>query len=96
MEEKETEEKKTEDKLMRMIERDKFEEIESKIKPTAFKYCKSNSLLIGMKVRSYFCVFVFFFVRSMYKILSPVKALRGNKILVTILELTKAKVNVES
>jgi len=51
----------TEEELMCMIKRDKFEEIESKIKPTAFKYCASNSLLIAMKVRSYFCVFVFFF-----------------------------------
>ena len=43
-----------EDKLLLLIKRGKFEEIESKIKPTAFKYCESNSLLMGMKVCSYF------------------------------------------
>ena len=47
-------EMKNEDNLLRKIRHGKFEEIESKIKPRAFKYCESNSLLMGMKVRSYF------------------------------------------
>ena len=44
----------SDDNLLGIIKRGKFEEIESEINPTAFKYCESNSLLMAMKVRSYF------------------------------------------
>jgi len=40
----------SDDNLLGIIKRGKFEEIESEIKPTAFKYCESNSLLMAMKV----------------------------------------------
>ena len=45
-------EKKFEDDLMQTIKNGKFDEIESKITPRAFKYCESNALLMGMKVGS--------------------------------------------
>ena len=41
-----------EDHLLNKIEEGNFEVIESVMKPAAFKYCKSNSLLMGMKVGS--------------------------------------------
>ena len=43
-------------KLMSIVERGRFQEIESKLKPSALMYCQSNSLIMGMKVRDYFCV----------------------------------------
>ena len=42
--------------LMAMIKGGKFEEIESKLKPSAFMFCETNSLVMGMKVCGYFCV----------------------------------------
>ena len=48
--------KKTENDLLGKIKHGKFEEIENEIKPEIFKDCKSNSLLMGMKVRSYLVV----------------------------------------
>ena len=48
----------SEGNLLRMIKRSKFEEIESKIKPTAFKYCESNSLVMSMKVSGYFRIYL--------------------------------------
>ena len=41
---------------MAMIKCGKFEEIESKLKPSAFMFCETNSLVMGMKVCGYFCV----------------------------------------
>ena len=49
---KRSKEKKLEDSLLQTIKRGKFEEIEREIKPKKLKYCESNSLLMGMKVRS--------------------------------------------
>ncbi|KAJ7386822.1 hypothetical protein OS493_006852 [Desmophyllum pertusum] len=43
-------EKKLEDHLLQTIKKGEFEEIENEIKPRAFKYCESNSLVMGMKV----------------------------------------------
>ena len=43
-------------KLMNIVEWGRFQEIESKLKPSALMYCQSNSLIMGMKVRGYFCV----------------------------------------
>ena len=48
--------KENEFELMAMIKGGKFEEIESKLKPSAFMFCETNSLVMGMKVCGYFCV----------------------------------------
>ena len=60
--------------LMAMIKGGKFEEIESKLKPSALMYCQSNSLIMGMKVSGYFCVPGLRQVVCAY-LLGPVKAL---------------------
>ena len=48
--------KENEFELMTIIKGGKFEEIESKLKPSAFMFCETNSLVMGMKVWGYFCV----------------------------------------
>ena len=47
-----SEKKEFEDKLMDIIDNGGFEEIEENITPQAFEKCKSNSLEMGMKVRT--------------------------------------------
>ena len=47
-----SEEKEFEDKLMDIIDNGGFEDIEQNITPQAFQKCKSNSLEMGMKVRT--------------------------------------------
>ena len=48
--------KKNELELMTIVKDGKFQEIESKLKPSALMFSQSNSLIMGMKVRGYFCV----------------------------------------
>lgn len=50
-------EKEIEFELMRVIKEEAFEEIERKLKPSALKYCESNTLVMGMKVHVFFFVF---------------------------------------
>lgn len=45
-----TQEKENEFELMRVIKEEAFEEIERKLKPSALKYCESNTLVMGMKI----------------------------------------------
>lgn len=52
--------KEIEFELMRVIKEEAFEEIERKLKPSALKYCESNTLVMGMKVRVFFFFFPFF------------------------------------
>ena len=47
-----SEKKDFEDKLMDITDNGGFEEIEQNITPQAFQKCKSNSLEMGMKVRT--------------------------------------------
>lgn len=76
-----TQEKENEFELMRVIKEEAFEEIERKLKPSALKYCESNTLVMGMKVRVFFFVFFFpFFVPGLRQVvcaylLGPVKGL---------------------
>lgn len=76
-----TQEKENEFELMRVIKEESFEEIERKLKPSALKYCESNTLVMGMKVRVFCFVFVFpFFVPGLRQVvcaylLGPVKGL---------------------
>ena len=66
--------KKNELELMTIVKDGKFQEIESKLKPSALMYCQSNSLIMGMKVSGYFCVPGLRQVVCAY-LLGPVKAL---------------------
>lgn len=73
-----TQEKENEFELMRVIKEEAFEEIERKLKPSALKYCESNTLVMGMKVRGFF--FFPFFVPGLRQVvcaylLGPVKGL---------------------
>lgn len=45
-------EEELEDFLLNTLKEGNFEAIERVMKPATFKYCKSNSLLMGMKVGS--------------------------------------------
>ena len=42
--------------LITIIKGGKFQEIESKLKPSSLMYCMCSSLVMGMKVCVYFCV----------------------------------------
>ena len=76
---------------MDKIKHGKFEEIENDVKPRALKYCKSNALLMGMKVRIFMCVYVsvfFFFFQDegeQYAQLLQGLNKKGNKLLMNAL-----------
>lgn len=74
-----TQEKENEFELMRVIKEESFEEIERKLKPSALKYCESNTLVMGMKVRVFCFVFVFPFFCSRIKASSMCVSTRPSK-----------------
>ena len=48
--------KENEFELMTIVKGGKYQEVESKLKPSALTYCLSTSLEMGMRVSGYFCI----------------------------------------